>query len=173
MQDFMKSIAKVMRHLSQWSLWLAGAGLVLMTIFVSAQVFVRYVLNDSIVWSEPAAVILMGWFIFLGAAVGIREGNHLSFDVLVMFIPEKLKLIFFSISDLVVVAFGFGMTWYGSQLMIAGWNIKIPSLGFSDAVNFMPLVGGGVLMMIFSLERLARRAAGLPTARFGETNIED
>lgn len=173
MQEFMKSVAKVMRALSHISLWLAGAGLILMTIFVAAQVFVRYVLNDSIVWSEPAAVILMGWFIFLGAAVGIREGNHLSFDVLVMFIPEKLKLVFYSISDLVVVAFGFGMTWYGSQLMLAGWHIKIPSLGFSDAVNFMPLVGGGVLMMIFSIERLARRAAGLPTARFGETSIED
>jgi len=172
-QEFMKSVAKVMRTTSHLSLWLAGAGLILMTIFVAAQVFVRYVLNDSIVWSEPAAVILMGWFIFLGAAVGIREGNHLSFDVLVMFIPEKLKLVFYSISDLVVVAFGFGMAWYGSQLMMAGWHIKIPSLGFSDAINFMPLVGGGVLMMIFSIERLARRFAGLPTARFGETSIED
>ncbi|WP_316860424.1 TRAP transporter small permease [uncultured Cohaesibacter sp.] len=173
MQDFLKSVAKVMGLVSTLALWLAGLGLVLMTTIVFAQVFVRYVLNDSIVWSEPLAVILMGWFIFLGAAVGIREGNHLSFDVLILFIPEKLKNLFFSLSDIVVVAFGFGMTWYGSELMLAGWHIKIPSLGFSDAVNFMPLVGGGVLMMLFSLERLARRAAGLPTARFAETSIED
>lgn len=173
MQDFMKSVARVMALISRVALWLAGFGLVMMTAFIAAQVFVRYILNDSIIWSEPAAVILMGWFIFLGAAVGIREGNHLSFDVVVMFIPEKLKLVFFSISDLVVIAFGFGMTWYGAQLMFAGWNIKIPSLGMSDAVNFMPLVGGGILIMLFSLERLARRAAGLPTARFGEQDIED
>ena len=125
----MKSVARVTSKLSNLALWLAGAGLILMTVFVAAQVFVRYVLNDSIVWSEPAAVILMGWFIFLGAAVGIREGNHLSFDVLILFIPEKLKLIFFSISDLVVMAFGFGMTWYGSELMISAWHIKIPSSG--------------------------------------------
>ncbi|SNY93219.1 TRAP-type C4-dicarboxylate transport system, small permease component [Cohaesibacter sp. ES.047] len=173
MQAQLKSIARVTSLISTLALWLAGAGLILMTIFVFSQVFVRYVLNDSIVWSEPAAVILMGWFIFLGAAVGIREGNHLSFDVLVMFIPEKLKLVFYSLSDVVVAAFGLGMTWYGSQLMLAGWHIKIPSLGFSDAVNFMPLVGGGVLMMLFSIERLARRAAGLPTARFAETSIDE
>jgi hypothetical protein len=31
-----------------------------------------------------------------------------------------------------------------------------------------------VLVILFSLERLARRAAGMPTARFGETDpLED
>jgi hypothetical protein len=29
-----------------------------------------------------------------------------------------------------------------------------------------------VLVVLFSLERVARRAAGLPTARFGEAEVE-
>ena len=37
------------------SLWLAGIGLVLMTVFVAWQVFCRYVLNDSPSWTEPGA----------------------------------------------------------------------------------------------------------------------
>ena len=129
------------------------------------------VVNDSLVWSEPAAVILMGWFIFLGAAVGIREGYHLSFDVLLYFLPENVKLWLYSISDLVVVAFGAGMVWFGSELALSAWNVKLPSLGVSGAIDFLPLVGGGVLVVLFSLERLARRLAGLPTARFGETDL--
>jgi TRAP-type C4-dicarboxylate transport system permease small subunit len=91
-----------MRLVSTAALWLAGTGLILMTVFITAQVFMRYVMNDSLVWSEPASVILMGWFIFLGAAVGIREGYHLSFDVLLYFLPQKAKLVLFSVSDLVV-----------------------------------------------------------------------
>ncbi|MFN3293804.1 MAG: TRAP transporter small permease [Gemmobacter sp.] len=168
MQALMLRVAAVMDRVAAAALWLAGAGLVLMTAFVAAQVVWRYVLNSSLMWSEPGAVILMGWFIFLGAAVGIREGYHLSFDVLLMVLPQPARLVLHSVSDAVVVAFGGGMVWYGWQLAEGAAGTKLPSLGISGAFDFLPLVIGGVLMVLFSLERLARRAAGLPTARFGE-----
>lgn len=172
MQHVMTSTAHLLGLVAKAALWLAAAGLILMTVFISAQVFMRYVMNDSLVWSEPASVILMGWFIFLGAAVGIREGYHLSFDVLLHFLPQGVKLWLFTISDVVVAGFGFGMAWYGAQLAISAWDVKLPSLGVSGAVDFLPLVAGGCLLFIFSLERLARRAAGLPTARFGDPEPE-
>jgi hypothetical protein len=43
----------------------------------------------------------------------------------------------------------------------------------TGAIDFAPIVGGGLLIVLFSLERLARRAAGLPTARFGETQTAE
>jgi TRAP-type C4-dicarboxylate transport system permease small subunit len=77
MQNFMSRCALAPTF---WAagLWVAGAGVVLMTIIIFLQVFVRYVLNSSVVWTEPGAVMVMGWFIFLGAAVGVREGYHLA-----------------------------------------------------------------------------------------------
>lgn len=173
MQHRLATLALAFGHLARAALWVAGLGLVAMTAIVGAQVFFRYVLNDSIIWSEPAAVILMGWFIFLGAAVGIREGYHLSFDVLLMVLPERARLLLHSVSDIVVAAFGAGMVWFGGQLMVSAYGVTLPSLGITGAVDFMPLVGGGVLMVLFSIERLLRRAAGLPTARFGETQPDE
>ncbi len=73
------------------ALYVAGIGLVLMTLMVGWQVFCRYVLNDSPSWTEPGAVMLMSWFIFLGAAVGVRENNHLGFDVLLYVVPPGGK----------------------------------------------------------------------------------
>ena len=67
-----------------------------------------------------------------------------------------------------MTGFGFGMVWYGTLLAMKTAGNKIPSLGISGAYDFLPIVVGGVLVVLFSLERLARRAAGLPTARFGE-----
>ena len=170
MQTVMRRVGAVMDIVAKLALWLAGTGLVLMTALVGAQVFSRYVLNTSIIWSEPGAIILMGWFIFLGAAVGIREGYHLSFDVLLYIIPRRARLVLFSISDIVVLAFGTGMVFYGGQMALAATGRVLPSLGISAAFDFLPLVLGGVLMMLFSLERLGRRMAGLPTARFGDTD---
>jgi TRAP-type C4-dicarboxylate transport system permease small subunit len=164
----MRRVARITGIIGRVALYLSGTGLVIMTAMIAAQVFWRYVLNDSIVWTEPGSVMVMGWFIFLGAAVGVREGYHLSFDVLLMVLPHRAKLWCYSISDLVVVAFGVGMMWYGWQLAEKTAANKIPSLGISGAFDFLPIVGGGFLLAIFSIERLARRAAGMPTARFGE-----
>jgi TRAP-type C4-dicarboxylate transport system permease small subunit len=166
-------IADATSLLARIALWAAGTGLVLMTAFIAAQVFWRYVLNDSLSWTEPASVMIMGWFIFLGAAVGIREGYHLSFDVLLYVLPQRTKLWLYTASDIVVTAFGGGMVWFGAELALKTAGNKVPTLGISGAFDFLPLVAGGVLIILFSIERIARRAADLPTARFGDTPIED
>jgi TRAP-type C4-dicarboxylate transport system permease small subunit len=169
MQQTMERLALGLGRVATAALWLAGTALVAMTALIMAQVIFRYGLNSSIVWSEPAAVILMGWFIFLGAAVGIREGYHLSFDILLYLLPPRGKAALHSISDIAVGAFGFGMVWFGGQLAWSAAGVKLPTLGISGAFDFLPIMGGGILVVLFSAERLARRAAGLPTARFGDT----
>lgn len=171
--DRMRAVARGTSVLARAALWLAGFGLVLMTLFVFAQVVSRYVLNHSLQWAEPGSVLIMGWFIFLGAAVGIREGYHLSFDVLLYVMPDRVRLWLYTVSDLVVGAFGFGMFWYGLQLAMRVAGDRTPGIGISRAFDFAPIVGGGILLVIFTLERIARRAAGLPTARFGEEPVEE
>ena len=169
----MKSIARRLAVVSRIALWLAATGLVAMTAFIAWQVFGRFVLNDTPTWTETTAVLLMGWFIFLGAAVGIREGYHLSFDVLLYVLPDRAKRVLHTVSDLVVIAFASGMIVFGLQLADRTWATTIPNLGISGGMAFLSLIAGGTLMVIFSLERIARRLAGLPTARFGETALPE
>lgn len=168
MREGMIRFATLTGAVAQAALWLAGIGLVLMTAFVFAQVFFRYVMGSSLFWAEPAAVMLMGWFIFLGAAVGVKEGYHLSFDVGLMVVPESWRPWFHSLSDVVVTAFGFGMAWFGWQLAARAASGVVPGIGISRLWDFAPLIGGGILLMLFSVERILRRAAGLKTMRFGD-----
>lgn len=148
--------------LSKLALWAAGIGLVAMTAFVAWQVFCRYILNDSPSWTEPGAVLLMSWFIFLGAAVGVRENYHLGFDVLLYVLPSAGKRVLRMISDIVILAFGTGMVWYGSQLVALTWNTTLPSLGISGAHDYFPVVGGGFLICLFAAERIVKRLSGVP-----------
>jgi TRAP-type C4-dicarboxylate transport system permease small subunit len=171
MQDRMIGIARILRVVGQWALWISAAGLVAMTAVVAWQVFGRYVLNRSPSWSEATAVLLMGWFIFLGAAVGIREGYHLSFDVLLYVLPEGGKRFLHTVSDIVVTLFACGMVFYGVELAYGTWDATLPTVGLPGGFSFLALIAGGVLMVLFSLERIFRRFAGLETARFGETDL--
>ena len=152
----------ILSRLNTVALYLAGAGLVVMTAIVAWQVFCRYVLNGSPSWTEPGAVILMSWFIFLGAAVGVRENNHMGFDVLLYALPPAGKKWLRMISDVFIFAFGLGMVWYGSNLVKLTWGTTLPALGISGAWDYIPLMGGGVLIALFALERIGMRALGAP-----------
>ncbi len=158
----LRPLTVALSWLSRIALALAGIGLVLMTAFVAWQIFGRYVLNQSPSWTEPGSVMLMSWLIFLGAAVGVRDNTHLGFDVLLYVLPRGAKRVLRMISDIVILAFGFGMVWYGSALIRLTWDTVLPALGVSGAFDYFPVVGGGVLMMILALERIALRFSGAP-----------
>ena len=154
-------VGRFLGFLSNASLYIAGAGLVAMSVIVLWQVFVRFVLNWGQAWTELTSIMIMSWFIFLGAAVGVRENYHLGFDVLLYFLPKGSKKILRTISDVVVLAFSIGMIVYGISLMQLQWNERMPSLGISGAFRYLPLVAGGVLIALFSVERIVLRWAGI------------
>lgn len=161
MREYLPRIGRFLSALSTLVLWLAGIGLVLMTAFVAWQVWGRYVLNASPSWTEPASVMLMSWFIFLGSAVGVRENFHLGFDVLLYAMPNA-RAVLRTISDVVVMGFGIGMVVYGGKLVALTWNSTMPALGLPGGLDYVPIVAGGVLVTLFSLERIVLRFAGSP-----------
>ena len=165
------AIGRVLSALSTWALYIAGFFLVLMTIFVFWQVFTRYVLGWSNSWTEITAVLLMSWFIFLGTAVGIRENYHLGFDVLLYILPRGSKKVLRTISDAVVIAFAAGMVFYGAQLVGLQWRARLPALGIPEGVRYLPLVAGGLLIIMFSIERVVLRLSGTDVDK--DINIED
>ena len=154
-------IGRLFSALSNGALYVAGIGLVAMSVIVLWQVFLRYVLNWGNAWTELSSIMIMSWFIFLGAAVGVRENYHLGFDVLLYVLPDGSKKFLRTISDLVVLSFAVGMIYYGVTLMRLQWNEVMPSLGISGAFRYLPLTAGGVLIALFSVERIALRWSGV------------
>lgn len=164
MQTLLTRAARILAGLSTLALWTAMIALILLTVIVGAEVVFRYGIGFSLVWSEPMAVLLMGWFIFLGAAVGTREGFHLSFDLVAFMAPAWMRQVMATVSDLVVAAFGAAMAWYGGELGISAWGSKMPVLGIPNGFGYVPVAMGGVLVALFALERMVRRFAGLENA---------
>ena len=106
MRNFMRAIRPGLTALSRLSLYIAGTGIVVMTVIVGWQVFGRYVLNDSPSWSEPLSLYLMSWFIMLGAAVGVRESVHLGLDILRYAMPVPVQKAMDLVSLGLVALFG-------------------------------------------------------------------
>ena len=162
LKDRLLRAGRLLRALSDAALWLAGIGLVAMTGMVAYQVFMRYVLNSSPPWTEAGAIMIMSWFIFLGAAVGVRENFHMGFDVLLYMLPSGSKPWLRTISDVSVFIFAAGMIFYGGELAVRFWSTRIPVLGLPQTFTYLPIVIAGVLMCLFSVERVLLRLAGEP-----------
>lgn len=169
MRNYLLTASNLLRCISKLSLVISAIGLVAMTIIVGYQVFARFILNNSPSWTEGTSILIMSWFIFLGAAVGVREKFHMGFDVLLYCLPETATPWLRSLSDIAIMIFGLGMFYYGLQLVIQTWAVRIPVLGIPTGFSYMPIVVSGFLICIFILERLLLRFAGEPVDKISIT----
>ena len=159
------NLAKVTHFAAELLLRIAAFGLVLMTVIVGWQVFGRYVLNSSPSWSEQAALTLMIWYVLLAAAAGVREGFHIRIVALEETVGPKAKRGMRMVQDLIVAGCGIAMTIWGGELVIRTWEHIIPSLGLPRGLAYLALPISGVLIALFSLERMLEEAEG--------ENVED
>ncbi len=159
------NLAKVTHFAAELLLRIAAFGLVLMTVIVGWQVFGRYVLNSSPSWSEQAALTLMIWYVLLAAAAGVREGFHIRIVALEEAVGPNAKRGMRMVQDLIVAACGIAMTIWGGELVIRTWEHIIPSLGLPRGLAYLALPISGVLIALFSLERMLEEAEG--------ENVED
>lgn len=160
MRSFAATLSRLLTPLANLTLWVSAVGLVLMTLFVAWQIFGRYILNDSPSWTEPGSLLLMSWFIVLGAAVGVREGDHLGFDIGLHYAPPLLRLLMQTLTFVLVILFGLAMAWYGYELTAGTWTSKMAGINIPQGMEYLPLVGGGGMISLFALEKLVRLLAG-------------
>lgn len=145
---------RFVRGLSRFALYISGVGLIVMTAAVFWQVVGRYVLNDSPSWTEPFSLLLMSWFILLGAAVGVREGDHLGFEIGLHYASPAVRRLMELTTHVLITAFGAAMAYYGWDLAMETWSAKMAGIDLPQGVDYLPLAGGGALITLFSFERL-------------------
>lgn len=70
-----------------------------------AQVFFRYVLNNSLSWSEEIVRFVFIWVTFLGAALNIRDKLHIGVDFFISLLPESWRKKFWLVDAVIVLLF--------------------------------------------------------------------
>jgi len=141
-------------HLSKWGLWLSAGGLVLMTVIIGWQIWGRYVLNDTPIWSERLSLFLMNYYILFAAAIGVREKFHLGLEFFKNALPVRVRRVIELMINLLVGSFGVAMVWYGGQMAVSTWTHVIPTLGLPTGTSYLPFPIAGVLIILFSVQHI-------------------
>ncbi len=160
MAGFVQLYSRFSARLSLVSLVAAGLGLVAMTMIVAWTVFGRYILNDTPTWGEPVSLFLMLWFILLGGSVGVREMDHMGFDIGLHYARGVWKSVLVYTNEALVTLFGIAMVFYGTKLAAGVWSDTIPVVGISKGWDYVPIAVGGVMVTLFSIEKVLLRVSG-------------
>src|SRR5258707_2573109 len=79
---FFRKMKKIYRTAMEWlyivCISLAGVVMLIMTIIIPYGVFMRYVVNSPASWPEPAGILLMVLFSFVGGAAAYRAKAHIA-----------------------------------------------------------------------------------------------
>ncbi|MDO8286694.1 MAG: TRAP transporter small permease [Rhodoferax sp.] len=140
--------------LARLCLQLGVGGLVLLVLAVLYQVIGRYVFNDTPTWAESGAVLLVLYVTMLGMAVGVRDAGHIGLESLLVLAPDAIRLKLELLIQALVLVFGLVMAYNCGVLAVSVWDYKIPTLGVSEAMKYLPPAGAGVLIAVFSLEHI-------------------
>ena len=157
----MEQLAKLTHRAADMLLNAAAVGLALMTAIVGWQVFGRYVLNSSPSWSEQAALTLMIWYVSFAAAAGVREGFHIRIVALESAAPPVIRRFLRITANIVVAGCGLAMLIWGGDLVLRTWEHVIPSLGLPRGLAYLVMPLSGLLIFLFSIERILEEAIGV------------
>lgn len=106
-------------------------GLILLWVLmvvVFMQFFTRYILNDSLGWTEEAARFLLILVGFVGSVLAVRKNSHIALEFFYRFVPEVVGKAMRPLADLVTFIFYLYLSYVGVKLaQITGQNmVSIP-----------------------------------------------
>jgi len=146
---------RLMQRLYVACIALSGLALVAITLMIPSGVFMRYVMNDPLQWPEPASVIMMVFFSFVGGAAVYRANAQIAVEALMRAVgPRSRTAMQWGVHAcmLLIAAFMLG---YGVHLcwLTQGNTIaEFPRL--SVGIVYMPIPIGGLLTLLFIVEKI-------------------
>lgn len=109
--------------------------LMLMTFITFWQVVNRFILKESLSWSEELSRYLSIWAAFIGASLGVKKGAHIGVEAFVSILPKTVQRYVY------IVTIVFCFIFCGSIAYIGyGYCIKLMATGQLSPAMRIPIV---------------------------------
>jgi len=126
------------------------------TIVMLAQVFFRYVINDSLQWSEEFSIYTMVWTVFIGAVILIRNWEHIAIPSFLNLLPFPARGWMFVFAKVLCVVFFVMVAYWGFEFVDQRVHARSPSMGFSTRWVKLSIPVGATLMVLFTINEILR-----------------
>jgi len=128
--------------------------MIVMTLTIIVQVFLRYVFSFSLSWSEEVARYLMIWVAFLGGSLALKKGLHIGVEFLLTRLSLGARRRVSLFSKITILLFLIYLTIGGLKITWAVRDQSSPALLFSMAYAYLSAPVGGFFMALQTIHSL-------------------
>jgi TRAP-type C4-dicarboxylate transport system permease small subunit len=108
------------------SAYMSALAILAATLIIVEQVWVRYLFNAPTIWQVEIAVYLLIAATFLGAPYGLKQNAHINIDILVVWLPERVRSRLDIITAFLALCFCGFLAWRGCvmwwEAFEGGWK---------------------------------------------------
>lgn len=140
-----------------------------MVVVIGMQVFNRYILGSSLVWSEELGRFLFIWSVWVGCSLAMRADRHLRVTALSEFAGPRMRFLLDVFAQLATLVFcGFAVVW-GVQMIrfLMRTGQEAPALEIPIYWVYIALPIGMALMGIRCIQNLYALFTGRPSGTAG------
>jgi TRAP-type C4-dicarboxylate transport system permease small subunit len=140
-----------------------------MSITICVQVFMRYVMQNSLFWSEELARYLFVLFVNVGISYGVKTKKHIRVEVFSMCLPAKAQVMIRIIADTIFLLFAIVIIYYGfkASAKIFSLHQTSPALGLQMGIVYITLPVSYVMVFIRLVQNIVETVRGLKIADKG------
>lgn len=125
-------------------------GLVMLVV-AWAHVFCRYVLNDSLTWSEELLKILLVWFCLLSTTIIAVQREHVSIVVFKEMMPKKVNLSLTFISQVLMLAASIIVLIIGIDFVLVAGSRMTPALRIPYRYTYSAIPVAFAILTLYEL----------------------
>ena len=148
----------MLKKLNSIEKYLGGVLFLFIVILAFMQVFLRYVLETSVAWTEESSLFLFVWFIYLGASACTAENKHVCVEMFVNALPKRPQLVLGIIMNLCWLAFCILIFYTAMQVTIMNAQRGSSTMGANlpYAVGMAAVPVGMVLMALRVIQNMVK-----------------
>lgn len=135
--------------------WLMAALMGVMTVLISWQVFARYVMGNSLTFSEEVARFSTVWLTMLGAAYAYRHGGLIAVDLLSGVAGRRMGIALRVTAALASAVFALVLFRYGWAITERVMSQTAPSTRVSMAWLYAAMPAGALMILINTVAVIA------------------
>jgi TRAP-type C4-dicarboxylate transport system permease small subunit len=148
MQNFLSALNK---NAERWALLVFY---VLLVAAMAVEVVRREVFSYSSIWGEEIVRYSFIYLAWIGAAAAVKERAHIRIDVIIHYVPVRVKALIYILGDLVMFGVAVIALYWSFETVAVSWKFGSVSHGLRiSMVYFLSAVPIGFALIIFRLSQ--------------------
>jgi TRAP-type C4-dicarboxylate transport system permease small subunit len=124
----------------------------LMVLSVFLQFFTRYVLNDSLAWTEEIAIYALVVVVFMGSAMCVRLSRHIQVDFIYRYLSPGAGRALATLVDVIRIGFFGYAAWLVYKYASIISDERMTTVDLPKSIVFYAVIAAFVLMTIRAIQ---------------------